>query len=495
MAEEQQTSEAATVTPDLIRSPGLSQSLHVRDLVALSVSSVGPLFSIAATGGVMAANAGLWTLPAIGVISIPFIIAAFVFRLLNRHFPHAGASYHWSARVLGRRASRFQAWVLILAYFSSIPPIIIPAATYTLNLLFPNYHPSSLAEIGVSIFWAGFAMVPLLRGARPTAKLTQIFLGIELISVAVIITIALLRWHAISVPIHFGKPPIAGMIITAVVAATILDGWEIDSYASEEAQRPKSDPGMGGIIGAFMALGFYALIYPLMFGETPLHLLAGAANPMAIWGQRLVPGAPWLLLIPVLASTAGGLWLTSFILIRALFAMGREGLVPRKLSGVNKHGTPGYATVVTITAALIVTTLQSLFTSLASFFSLVLATAGFFLVLEFFLDSFTATVFLRRVHKILEPLEDSTVHRHRPLLALSALSSALFFAFMVGFLIFGPSVIGKSIDYVIAALLAMGLIFSRISRDRHKVYQFHGEDVLTEPVREVSSSSVTGKPS
>ena len=88
----------------------LKQNLKMADLVALSVSSVGPLFSIAATGGVMAANAGLWTIPSIGLIAIPFILASYIFRLLNRHFPHAGASYHWSARVLGIKASRFQAW-------------------------------------------------------------------------------------------------------------------------------------------------------------------------------------------------------------------------------------------------------------------------------------------------------------------------------------------------------------------------------------------------
>lgn len=457
--------------------PGtLVQSLHMRDLVALSVSSVGPLFSIAATGGVMAANAGLWTLPAVALIAVPFIVAAFVFRLLNRHFPHAGASYHWSARVLGIRASRFQAWILILAYFASIPPIIIPAATYSLNLIFPSYHPSTLAEIGASLFWSGFALIPLLRGARPTAKLTQVFLAIELLSVAVIAVIAVLRWRAISVPLHFGKPPIGGMIVTAVIAATILDGWEIDSYAAEEAVKPKADPGIGGIIGAIMALGFYTLIYPLMFGETPLHLLAGATDPMAIWGHRLVPGAPWLILIPVLASTAGGLWLTSFILIRALYSMGREGLLPQRLGRVNAKGAPRFATIATIGAAFVVTTLQSLFRSLSSFFGLVLATAGFFLVAEFFLDSLTATVFLRRMHRSMAEV-GTTDHRHRVLLVLSGVASILFFAFMVGFFVYGPSSIGSSIDYIVLALILGGVLFSRFAKRHKGVYHFHGMDV------------------
>ena len=84
---------------------GLRQSFHLWELVPLSVSSVGPLFSVAATGGVMAAQAGWWTLPAIAILAVPFIISSFVFRLLNQHFPHSGASHHWSARII-RPASR-----------------------------------------------------------------------------------------------------------------------------------------------------------------------------------------------------------------------------------------------------------------------------------------------------------------------------------------------------------------------------------------------------
>ncbi len=103
--------------PGLTAEPGprLARHFRLRDLVPLSVSSVGPMFSVAATGGVMAAQAGWWTLPAIAILAVPFVTSSFVFRLLNRHFPHAGASYHWSARVVGRGISRYQAWILILA--------------------------------------------------------------------------------------------------------------------------------------------------------------------------------------------------------------------------------------------------------------------------------------------------------------------------------------------------------------------------------------------
>ncbi|MHB1929326.1 MAG: APC family permease, partial [Acidimicrobiales bacterium] len=371
----------------------LAQSFHLWDLVPLSVSSVGPLFSVAATGGVMAAQAGWWTLPAIAVLAVPFVISSFVFRLLNQHFPHAGASYHWSARVVGRGVSRYQAWILILAYFFSIPPIAIPAGSYTLALVAPGYQAPAVLHMGVTLFWIGFAAVPLLFGGRPTARITQVFFVVEMISLAGFGVLGALRWHRLAVPIHFGAPPIGGILVVAVVAATILDGWEIDSYAAEESRRPRGDPGIGGIIGAFGALGFYAILYPLMLGETPLRLLANSTNPLAVWSHRLLPGAPWAMLIPVLASTAGGLWLTSFILTRALFAMGREKLIPSGFARLNRHHAPHVAILAALGLAAVVVALQLFVSSLGSFFTLVLSAAGFFLLAEFFLDSVTAAVF------------------------------------------------------------------------------------------------------
>jgi amino acid transporter len=437
----------------------LAQSFHLWDLVPLSVSSVGPLFSVAATGGVMAAQAGWWTLPAIAILAVPFIISSFVFRLLNRHFPHAGASYHWSARVIGRGVSRYQAWILIIAYFFSIPPIAIPAGSYTLALIAPGYHAPAVVQMGVTLFWIGFAAVPLLLGGRPTARITQVFFVVEMVSLAGFGVFGALSWHRLAVPIHFGAPPVGGILIVAVVASTILDGWEIDSYAAEESQRPRDHPGIGGIIGAFGALGFYAMLYPLMLGETPLHLLANSTDPLAVWSHRLVPGAPWAMLIPVLLSAAGGLWLTSFILTRALYAMGREKLIPSGFGNLNRHHVPHVAIVAALGLAAVVVALQLFVSSLGSFFTLALSAAGFFLLAEFFLDSVTAAVFLTVGHKRLPDVQLQP-HGHRILLVGSLFSSVIMGALLVAFFVYGPKAIGAGVDETFAALLGAGFAFA-----------------------------------
>ena len=347
-------------------------------------------------------------------------------------------------------------------------------------------------QLAVTLFWILFAAVPLLLGGRPTAWITQAFFAIEMISLTAFGILGGLSWHHLAVPIHFGKPPIGGILVVAVVAATILDGWEIDSYAAEESRRPRDHPGLGGIIGAFGALLFYAVLYPLMLGETPLHRLANATDPLGIWAARLVPGAPWVMLVPILLSTAGGLWLTTFILTRALYAMGRERLVPSGFSRLNRNHVPHVAIVASLGATLGIVVLEVLVSSLGSFFDLVVSAAGFFLLAEFFLDSATAAVFLTVGHRRL-PEANLQPHAHRALFPGSLFSSVVMGGLLVAFFVYGPKAIGSGIDQTLAVLLVLGIAFAWWTKHTTTdTVVFAGKDVDrgTEPVAASATSSV-----
>jgi amino acid transporter len=443
----------------------LAQDFRLRDLVPLSVSSVGPMFSVAATGGVLAAQAGWWSLVAIALCAVPFVLSAFIFRALNHYMPHAGASFHWSGRVIGRGLARYQAGILLLAYFISIPPIAIPAASYTLALVAPGYRAPRAVELAAVVFWMVFAAIPLLLGARLTARVTGAFFALEVVSLAGFAALGAVRWPAIHVAVHVGHFPVGGVLTAAVVVATILDGWEISAYASEESARPRANPGTSGIIGIVIALGFYAILYPMVLAEVPLHALTNSTDPLTAWSGRMVPGARWLILVPVLGSTAGGLWLTTFILSRILYAQGREGLVPGVFARLNRHRVPHIAVVVSLGAAFVVVSLQVLVASLGSFFDLVLSAAGFFLLAEFFLDSITATVFLTVGHRRV-PEAGIDPRRHRALRVVSIVASLLLAGLMVTFFVYGPRTVGNGIDEVIGTLLVASLAFAWWTRHR-----------------------------
>ena len=464
---------------------------HLADLVPLSTSSVAPAFSIAAAYGVMVSFAGPQAIMSVIVAFPLFLFSALIFRQLNIHFPHAGASFFWGTSVIGRRYGGFQAWVVTLAYFLSLPPILLPAGEYTLQLASSlEWVPPSVVgnlewEAVMGIGWALVAAVPLLLGAKPTARFTEAFFGIEIAILAIFLGIGLsvLPGHVINPirPSWFFSTAInpLSFSLALVAVATILDGWEIDSYASEESEKPRKDPGIGGIIGAFGALLFYAILYPLMLGETPLHALANSTDPLAVWSQRLVPSAPWIMLIPILLSTAGGLWLTSFILTRALYAMGRERLIPASFAKLNRNHVPHVAVLAALGTAGVVVSLQLFVTSLGSFFNLVLSGAGFFLLAEFLLDSVTGVIFLSVGHRRM-PEMSLQPHQHRLLLVGAIFSSVVMAALLIAFFIFGPTAIGNGIDETLAALLGCGFAFAWWTKKRTREtvhFDEHGSEL------------------
>jgi len=384
--------------------------LHILDLVPLSTSSVAPTFSIAAAYGSMVALMGPNAIMAV-IVSFPFFLfASIIFRQLNRKAPHAGASYHWGMLLVSKKYGSFQFWIVSLAYFLSLPPIIIPAGEYTLDLLYRLHLISRAMELSVfwdsivGMIWAVIAAIPLLLGAKPTARFTEAFLVIELIILSSFIGIGL-----VALPTHdinkfsfswFFSPswltsPSAflGLAATMVIVATILDGWEIDSYASEESKKPTRWPGTSGIIGLISVFIIYMIAMPIMTIETPISALSSAVDPLARWASYVIPNYVWLMDIAVIASTASSLWLTAYILSRAWYAGGREGLLPRIFSKVHsKYGSPWF-TIIAITALeIFVQGLELVSPSMQSFFGIVLTGAGAFLLMEFAIDSITATI-------------------------------------------------------------------------------------------------------
>ncbi len=445
----------------------LHQVFELVDLSSLSISSVAPIFSVAAAGAAMVQTAGAAVPLATVLIAVPFIICSWIFLSLNQHYPSAGASYHWSRQIFGISYSNFQAWIVIMAYFWSIPPILIPAAQFSLAAL-GIVHPGASLQILFALLWALFAGGVLLGGAKMTARITQVFLVVEIVSVVAMGLLGYLLWgkRAPGAPgMSFTHIHWAGVIVCMVIASTIVDGWEIDSYAAEEAQKPRLTPGWGGIIGAAAVVLYYLIIWPILLHEVPLGALTRSSDVLTTWSLRVAPAfLPWLR-IAVIASTAGSLWLTTFILSRALFAMARDGVMPRWLGQLSARHVPRWAITFPIAAAMAVIMLQMLLPSVEALFALVLSAAGFFLVAEFFLDGLNMMVFLVRHHHILR--HEFKAHHHVLLFLGAAFVTVSLGSLEVMFFIVGPRYIGAGIDWVTGGMVLLGgayVLWLRLSR-------------------------------
>ena len=444
--------------------------LHILDLVPLSASSVAPTFSIAAAYGSMVALMGPHAIMAV-VVSFPFFLfASIIFRQLNRKAPHAGASYHWGMRFIGKKYSAFQFWIVTLAYFLSLPPILIPAGEYTLDMLYRFGLITRSVELSVfwdsmiGIIWAIIAAIPLILGAKPTARFTEAFLAIELVILGSFITIGL-----ISLPSHVINPfswswffdpkylfkDFLVLAATMVIVATILDGWEIDSYASEEAKKPHKWPGLSGIIGLLSVFIIYMVTMPIMTIETPISALSSAVDPLARWASYVIPKYVWLMDIAVIASTASSLWLTAYILSRAWYAAARDGILPEFFGLVHsKYKSPVINVLIITGLEIFVQLLELTSPTISSFFGIVLTSAGAFLLAEFGIDAITATITWWR-NKAVKPI-DWFIRVISPLTALGMISIIVF-----GVIDAGPAFGIPSNVYAVtlAILTVIGLLF------------------------------------
>ena len=256
----------------------------------------------------------------------------------------------------------------------------------------------------VGIIWALIAAIPLLLGAKPTARFTEAFLATELVILSSFIVIGL-----VSLPSHvinsfswswffnvkyFSSPSyFLSLAATMVIVATILDGWEIDSYAAEESKKPYHWPGLSGIVGLLSVFIIYMIVMPIMTIETPISALSSSVDPLARWASYVIPQYVWLMDIAVIASTASSLWLTAFILTRAWYSTGREGPLPKAFGWVSERfKSPWFAIVIATLAEIVVQLLELTSPTVQSFLGLVLTAAGAFLLAEFGLDSITSTI-------------------------------------------------------------------------------------------------------
>lgn len=337
----------------------LLRSLTLFDLSVLASSSMAPAYSLAAVMGLVVAAAGVGAPLALVVSTIPIAFIASGFFRLATSLPSAGAAYSWTRLGLGDRIGWFAAMLIIIAYYFGTIATAFPAGIYSLSFLkttfagqqaFASIADQPLAIALAGCVWIAVSVYFLSIGARPTARLSAGFLGFEIAALVIIAFIAFVRpysgtplAHAAPLGLGLGATGLQGLIVGAVLSIWITAGWEISTYSSEESIKGKTAPGAGALIGL---LATAAIVYVCMVAFLRAGTVEGftnhAGDALAYVADRL--GGGWvsgLMIAAVLVSSAASLWTTMLTLSRAMFAMARDGVLPRWVGAVHpKYGSP-----------------------------------------------------------------------------------------------------------------------------------------------------------
>ncbi|MFD1933915.1 MULTISPECIES: amino acid permease [Nonomuraea] len=391
----------------------LKRRLSAVDLTVFGIGVIVGTGIFVLTGRVARDTAG----PA---VALSFIIAGIVCGLAALCYaefastiPVAGSAYTFAFATLGEFPAWIIGWDLMLEMALAGAVVAVGWSGYfnsllnTIGVNLPKFE-----VLGVEVNYPAMAIVAILTVVLTLGiKLSsRVNLTIVVIKVAVIILVIIAGLFFIN-PTHytpfipspeptaavqgldapliqalFGITPVAygvlGIFSAAAIVFFAFIGFDIVATAAEETINPQRDLPRG-IIGSLAICTFlYVAVSLVVVGMQPYKQLSEDA-PLADAFRAV--GQPWIASLISIGAIAG---LTTVVMIlmlgqtRVLFAMCRDGLLPRVLSKVHpKYGTPARITVVVGLVTMLLSGVVSLselaeLVNIGTLFAFVVVSAG-----------------------------------------------------------------------------------------------------------------------
>ncbi|KFF60076.1 hypothetical protein JF66_06955 [Cryobacterium sp. MLB-32] len=385
------------------------RSVGFADVVGQSVSAVAPAAAATTIPLLIAASGGspVW---ALGFALVLALLVATTINQFTTRLAAAGSLYTFVSRGLGRTAS-FITGIALLVGYGFISMFALGGAGYYLSIVIGRFVPGSAGSLlltgSLVVVMAALCLLVLARGIRVSTRVTLV---VECISVAIILLLVIIllahqdftvEWSTVSLQ---GISP-ANFAVGAALALTAFVGFESASTLGVETRRPYRvipraivgtavGAGLLYVVASFSQLvGFASLGVPLTSSASPVNDLAAAYG---------LDGVGLLLDVSIAASFLACAIATLTALVRVLFSMGREGLLPSAFGRTHsRHRTPFFASVVAVPVLTIVLLLTMLVAGSAwqAMAILIVGAAGGYLT-AYALACIAAPVFLWRIGEL-----------------------------------------------------------------------------------------------
>jgi len=358
---------------------------------------MGPAYSLASTMGLIVVAAGFAAPLALLALSAIMLCIAISFAYLTRVAPNAGSSYSWIGMSFGPFAGGYGAWLLLLSNFFATMATAVPAGIYTLALVAPAHAQDPAWAAVVGALWILGSGGLLYLGVRPTAHVTLLALAFE---IGVLLAAALAAALHAPITAHAaassgalpGPVGVVGFLTAMTLSVWMSDGWEVSASTSEEVDDSATASGRGGITGLVLTTVVLVIcMYAFEHLGSAQGFADNQADALAYVGALL--GGPWwrlAIVLTVLLSTLSTLWTTILYLSRSVYAMGRDGVLPRRLGVLDRRNEPLWA----MAAVCVLVTLCELVTGFsqtaADQLTLVINASSVFLGLLFVLSAAAA---------------------------------------------------------------------------------------------------------
>ncbi|MFE3638947.1 amino acid permease [Streptomyces sp. NPDC059168] len=364
-------------------SPGVAGRLMRRKPVERLVAEGGQ-----GEGGTLRRSLGLWQLTMISIgatlgtgifvvlgeavpkagpaVTLSFVIAgltalfsALSYAELAGTIPVAGSSYSYAYATMGELIAWVCGWCLLLEYGVSVAAVAVGWGEYlnelldgTIGVTIPDALSAPPGAGGVfnlpALIVVLLAMAFLLGGAKESARANTIMVCVKIAALVLFCAIGLTGFRSGNYA-HFMPLGMAGVSAAGATLFFSYIGFDAASTAGEEAKDAQRDLPRAIMLSLVIVTTLYVLVAAVAVGARPWRRFDDSEAALAQIMRDVTGQSFWATLLAFCAVIA----IASVVLTvlygqtRILFAMSRDGLVPKVFARVHpKTGAPQANTVI-----------------------------------------------------------------------------------------------------------------------------------------------------
>jgi len=417
----------------LLRTKSVEQSIDDTDEPDTRLRKDLGTWDLIVFGVAVVVGAGIFTVTASTAgdtagpsISLAFVLAAVACGLAALCYaefastvPVAGSAYTFSYATFGEFIAWIIGWDLVLE-FAVGSAVVAKAWSEYLATVFEQFGAeitTSLPLGPLSLDWGALLLVAVLTtllvlGTKLSSRVSMVFTGIKVAIVLLVVVVGLfyvdvrnyspyippaapggegdsgLTQSLLSVIGGEGSSTygVYGLLAAASLVFFAFIGFDVVATTAEETRDPQRALPRGILGSLAIVTVLYVAVSLVLTGMVNYRELAtapdGTRATLATAFAKL--GVDWAATVIAVGALAG---LTTVVMVlllgqvRVLFAMGRDGLLPRALARTGEHGTPVRATLIVgvavgLGAALFPATALEEMVNIGTLFAFVLVSIG-----------------------------------------------------------------------------------------------------------------------
>lgn len=332
----------------------LKPTMRTFDLVLLGVGSVIGSGILVLTGEA-SSKAGPSVIFSFLIAGLACGLTALCYAELSSAIPSSGSVYTYSYMTLGEIVAHSMGWLLGGSYIIAGAAIANGWSSYFKNLLegfgviVPKEFISLPSEGGygnlLAISVVLLIMIVLFKGTSSSKFVNNFMVVIKIAVIILFVLVGVFYVKPHNWTNDFAPQGLSGIMVGATTVFFAYLGFDTISTSAEETINPQKSLPRAIIITLLICTAFYIIVCLVLTGMVPYSQL-GKGDALAYVleevGQDKIAGI--ISLGAVIGLLAGPL-ATMFASIRILFTMSRDGLLPKKLTELNKNGVPGSTTI------------------------------------------------------------------------------------------------------------------------------------------------------